>query len=172
MCPARLRRRQCSFTPHRVDQTRGARVPSWLLKGETVGLMAMYVGFLVSKCRCRSAFVRSSNLRHDVHLRRARCFFRPTAGAGGSAMTSALAPLIPLVTPHFRKGEVDLALIKHQAIAVAAGLAVRTETMPCGYTYRATGYDRGGPPPFCAICFCFSSALGEVPGSRRENLIK
>ena len=40
-------------------------------------------------------------------------------------MTSALAPLIPLVTPHFRKGEIDLALIKHQAIAVAVGLAVR-----------------------------------------------
>lgn len=40
-------------------------------------------------------------------------------------MTSALAPLIPIVTPHFRKGAVDLALIKHQAIAVAVGLAVR-----------------------------------------------
>eukprot|EP00903_Cladosiphon_okamuranus_P015108 g13974.t1 len=52
-----------------------------------------------------------------------RCFFRPTAGVGGSAMTSALAPLIPLATPHFRKGEIDVALIKHQAIAVAVGLA-------------------------------------------------
>ena len=40
-------------------------------------------------------------------------------------MTSALAPLMPIVTPHFRKGAIDLALIKHQAIAVAVGLAVR-----------------------------------------------
>ena len=46
-------------------------------------------------------------------------------------MTSALAPLIPLVTPHFRKGEIDLALIKHQAIAVAVGLAVRGGCRVC-----------------------------------------
>ncbi|CAM9629487.1 unnamed protein product, partial [Scytosiphon promiscuus] len=52
-----------------------------------------------------------------------RCFFRPTAGVRGSSMTSALAPLIPLGVPHFRKGEVDIALLKHQAMAVAVGLA-------------------------------------------------
>ncbi|CAM9526579.1 unnamed protein product [Pylaiella littoralis] len=52
-----------------------------------------------------------------------RCFFRPTAGVGGSAMTSVLAPLIPLLTPHFRKGEIDMPLLKHQAMAVAIGLA-------------------------------------------------
>ena len=45
-------------------------------------------------------------------------------------MTSALAPLIPIATPHVRKGEIDLALIKHQAIAVAVGLAVRWKCYP------------------------------------------
>lgn len=53
-----------------------------------------------------------------------RCFFRPTAGVGGSAMTSALVRLIPLGGPHLRKGEIDMALLKHQAVAVAVGLAV------------------------------------------------
>lgn len=40
-------------------------------------------------------------------------------------MFSALGPLIPIATPHFRKGEIDVALLKHQAMAVAVGLAVR-----------------------------------------------
>ncbi|CAM9989995.1 unnamed protein product [Ectocarpus sp. 6 AP-2014] len=52
-----------------------------------------------------------------------RCFFRPTAGVGSQAMFSALGPLIPIATPHFRKGEIDMALLKHQAMAVAVGLA-------------------------------------------------
>lgn len=40
-------------------------------------------------------------------------------------MASVLAPLIPLATPHFRKGDFDVPLLKHQAMAVAVGLAVR-----------------------------------------------
>lgn len=39
-------------------------------------------------------------------------------------LVTSLASLVPLVAPHFRKGDVDLALLKHQGLAVAAGLAV------------------------------------------------
>lgn len=39
-------------------------------------------------------------------------------------MAAALAPLTPVVAPHFRKGEVDMALLKHQGMALAVGLAV------------------------------------------------
>lgn len=53
-----------------------------------------------------------------------RCFFRPTAGV--ASMASSLAPLAPLFAPHVLKGEMDIPLLKHQGMAIAAGLAVST----------------------------------------------
>lgn len=60
-------------------------------------------------------------------------------------MTSGLAPLIPLAMPHFRKGEIDVALIKHQAMAVAVGLAVRQRGGGCCACARdMTDVTKGG----------------------------
>lgn len=39
-------------------------------------------------------------------------------------IVTSLASFVPLAVPHFRKGGVDMALLKHQGMAVAAGLAV------------------------------------------------
>lgn len=50
-----------------------------------------------------------------------RCFFRPTAGA--RSVAAALTPLVPIIAPHLRKGAMDIALVKHQGMAIAAGLA-------------------------------------------------
>ena len=39
-------------------------------------------------------------------------------------MAAALTPLVPIIAPHLRNGAMDIALVKHQGMAIAAGLAV------------------------------------------------
>eukprot|EP00904_Undaria_pinnatifida_P006465 jgi/Undpi1/2949/HiC_scaffold_14.g06326.m1 len=75
----------------------------------------------VRQCRRRFLSAEGQDGVSSKRMTLRQCFFRPAAGF--RAVAGSLTPLVPIVAPHIRKGALDVALLKHQGVAIAAGLA-------------------------------------------------
>ena len=70
-------------------------------------------------------------------------------------MAAALTPLVPIIAPHLRNGAMDIALVKHQGMAIAAGLAVGIDvnlffSSSSFFLLFGLGFE-----VVCFVCVCF-----------------